>query len=111
MTRVEYTKQRGRRSICVKGHADYAEKGKDIVCAAISALTFALAQSLMDHEAIIESHISLEEGDAMISASCKHAEHEWTLETLFEFAMNGLRMLQVQYEDHVSVTENAFIKE
>ena len=30
----------------VKGHAGYAERGKDIVCASVSALTIALENSL-----------------------------------------------------------------
>lgn len=32
----------------VTGHADYAERGKDIVCAAVSALTFTLYNSLQE---------------------------------------------------------------
>lgn len=31
-----------------EGHADYAERGKDIVCAAVSALTLTLYNSLME---------------------------------------------------------------
>lgn len=32
----------------VTGHANYAERGKDIVCAAVSALTIALENSLVE---------------------------------------------------------------
>lgn len=31
-----------------EGHADYAKRGKDIVCAAVSALTLTLYNSLME---------------------------------------------------------------
>ncbi len=31
-----------------EGHADYAERGKDIVCAAVSALTLTLYNSLLE---------------------------------------------------------------
>ena len=32
--------------ISIQGHANYAESGKDIVCAAVSALTFTLINSI-----------------------------------------------------------------
>lgn len=41
----------------VRGHAGYAKKGDDIVCAAISALSLGLAHSL---EALTDSKISHE---------------------------------------------------
>ena len=33
----------------VNGHADYAEEGKDIVCAAVSVLTLAAINGLEEH--------------------------------------------------------------
>ena len=30
----------------IRGHSGYAERGKDIVCAAVSALTLALARAI-----------------------------------------------------------------
>ena len=41
----------GRDRVTVMGHAGYAPKGQDIVCAAASALVFALIGSLRQEEA------------------------------------------------------------
>ena len=48
MTSVEFTQSD--RLICFscKGHADFAEKGKDIVCAGISALCMALLKRITE---------------------------------------------------------------
>lgn len=40
----------------VSGHAGYADPGKDIVCAAISALTITFANSM---EALTEDHVTI----------------------------------------------------
>lgn len=44
-------------SLTVKGHAGYAERGKDIVCAAVSALAQGLLHSL---DALTDDEISTE---------------------------------------------------
>ena len=41
---IRVTAEPGR--LTVRGHADYAPKGQDIVCAAVSALLLALAERL-----------------------------------------------------------------
>lgn len=46
--------------ITVDGHAGYAEPGKDIICAAVSALTFNLISSM---EALTEDPIEYEADD------------------------------------------------
>lgn len=40
------TVKKGRRQITVSGHAGYAEKGHDIVCAAVSILIYNLQNSI-----------------------------------------------------------------
>ena len=44
----------GRDRVTVMGHAGYAPKGQDIVCAAASALVFALIGSLRQEENLLE---------------------------------------------------------
>ena len=44
MIKVEVRKN----ALSVTGHADYAEKGKDIVCAAVTALSQTLIKSIED---------------------------------------------------------------
>lgn len=37
-----------RLNLSIQGHAGYAEAGKDIVCAAVSAITYTLLQAVFD---------------------------------------------------------------
>lgn len=53
--------------ITVDGHADYAEQGKDIVCSAVSVLTFNLIRSIeclttdkIKYQADTPGHINIE---------------------------------------------------
>lgn len=53
--------------ITVDGHADYAEQGKDIVCSAVSVLTFNLIKSIeclttdkIKYKADTPGHINIE---------------------------------------------------
>ncbi len=61
----------------VSGHANYAEAGEDIVCAAVSALTIATANGLMNE------HVALEylcaEGDEISLALAESLSEEETI--------------------------------
>lgn len=46
MIRVRLDRAAGRRHLAVRGHADFAPEGRDIVCAAVSALVETLALGL-----------------------------------------------------------------
>lgn len=50
-------------SLTVKGHAGYAERGKDIYCSAVSVLTQGLLHSM---DAFTDDDISVEVGDGYI---------------------------------------------
>ena len=49
---IRVTAEPGR--LTVRGHADYAPKGQDIVCAAVSALLLALAERLQEKNLVRE---------------------------------------------------------
>ena len=53
MIRVIFTDKR----MTVQGHAGYGEKGKDVVCAAVSALVYALVATLEETGNIRETVI------------------------------------------------------
>lgn len=50
MIRAVFTKDR----LTLTGHADYAPYGQDIVCAAVSALTYALIAALQEKDLVRE---------------------------------------------------------
>lgn len=60
----------------VRGHAGYAKKGNDIVCAAISALSLGLAHSL---EALTDSEISHEISNGYLKIEYKNLSKQGKL--------------------------------
>lgn len=89
-----------------KGHAGYAEKGKDIVCAGASALFYTAAEYLegMEREGKLKQiEICMEPGDVTLSCEPKEmAEKE--AEHLFRFLKGGCMELASTYPNNVSVT-------
>lgn len=51
------------RGICISGHAEYADEGKDIVCAAVSALSINLANSI---DTLTEDEIEVTQEDGLL---------------------------------------------
>lgn len=86
----------GERVLLVRGHAGYDENGRDIVCAAVSALVYTLVGTLEDGGRL---------GSSVLRAGL--AVVEGTGECGREFAMTGqgLRLLARQYPEYISVKE------
>ena len=75
-----------------EGHAGYAEKGKDIVCAAVSALLQALAYSVGN--GVIDGGNTL---TVQAVQSCDNMAK-------FELVLDGLQLLAEQYPENVRYT-------
>jgi uncharacterized protein YsxB (DUF464 family) len=93
----------------VKGHAGMAEAGKDLVCAAVSILTYTVAQSLsnmLENKLLAERpRIVLKSGDAEISCRCKaHSFNK--VENAFKFARTGYTLLVHSYPQFVELNVN-----
>lgn len=92
-----YTEDRAFR-MRITGHAGYDEIGKDIVCAAVSALVQTLAQYLgntadlhyVDYDGAQIREIMADGREAMVA---------------YETVMTGLRMIADQYPDNLLLTE------
>ena len=92
----------------VKGHAGLAEAGQDILCSAVSILTYTVAQSIsnMREDKFTECPlISLENGDAKISCRCKSKSFDET-EKAFKFARTGYTLLTHNYPQYVELKVN-----
>ena len=83
-------------TIDVTGHAEHDEKGKDIVCAAISTLFYTLAESLYNSKAMLSEDIDFSDEDGNGHISCKPKEEYeanisliyWTILTGFDIVKN-----------------------
>ena len=83
----------GKNRLTVEGHAGYAPKGQDIVCAAVSALVYALIGTLEETENVAE--VVLRPGYAAVEAKEKTAA--------FDLLRCGLGQLAERYPDFVRV--------
>ena len=90
----------------VHGHADYAEAGKDIVCAGASMLTDTLAGVLEEAEerGRCKNNIRDGDGDMMLSADPTLGSMS-EIKAYFRMAVTGFRMLQEQYPKHAEIRE------
>ena len=91
--------------LAVDGHAGYAEQGKDIVCAAASALFYTLAREL-DYRKI---EFTMTEDAASGAEIVAYPPDGFTLDTdvVFETICTGYRMLAEEYPEHVTFTDES----
>lgn len=80
-------------SLRMDGHAEYAEPGQDIVCAAATILAYALAQRL---SGIAQARIDMAEGHAYIQARANGD----TLAALDTVAC-GFELLAAKYPENI----------
>lgn len=81
--------------LTVRGHAAYAPRGQDIVCAAASALLYALAGSLQQSGGDVPD-VSVAPGFVKITGGPEDTAS-------FALTVGGLRQLAMRYPAHVAV--------
>lgn len=84
-------------TLSVNGHAGYAEKGQDIVCAGVSAIVYALIGWLENN---IETFASIDENNGEVVISCEGDER---VEAVFYMAAIGIESIMNTYPDHVDI--------
>ena len=85
-------------AISVTGHANYAEHGKDIVCAAVSTLTQNLIQSILD---LTDDHIDCEISQGNIDIHYGNLSEESKL--LVDSFFVGIAMIANEYPAYVRI--------
>ncbi|MDQ2818171.1 MAG: ribosomal-processing cysteine protease Prp [Candidatus Eremiobacteraeota bacterium] len=84
----------------ISGHAGFAQRGNDIVCAAVSALAFAAAFGLKRHCGASVELIDRPAEDFVLRSRGGGAPAAAVLET----ALSGLRAIARSYPGYVKVT-------
>lgn len=89
----------------IKGHAEQNEKGKDIVCSAISSLFYTLGQTLLDSEEMLEEKpiIKHDEGAGYICCAPKE-EYEGNIVSIYRTILIGMQMVAEEYKNFVKFT-------
>ena len=87
----------------INGHAGQAEKGKDIVCSAVSILFYTLAQAVTDSEEMLTEApvISIEDGNGVVSCKPKR-KYLATMQRTYWTVFTGFELLVQEYKDYVS---------
>ncbi len=109
MTQVNLRELNGGCLFSCEGHAGYAEKGRDIVCAGISALCIALVRRLEDMAA--EGIVRLptcDTGDGELRLRVETARDdkmsELLLRNTFAAIMAGFTALEEEYDEYLMIT-------
>lgn len=84
----------------IKGHACYADAGKDIVCAGVSVIICTLAEFLAKNGFDIEYRF--DNGEAYVK--CRDTDER--VNTAFEMAKTGLLKMEEHYPGFVRCEEN-----
>jgi len=100
MIKVEIVYKEGKfSSLLVKGHANSAPYGHDLVCAAVSAIVTGGANNLKNIDSF---DIELKEGLASIKAIKEITNHD---EIVLETIITGLKTVQESDKDFIKITE------
>lgn len=91
-------------TVFITGHAEHGEKGKDIVCAAISTLFYTLAESLYAVTPMLdgEMQFSDKEGNGYLKVKPK-AEYEANISLIFWTILNGFELVSKTYKENVKL--------
>ena len=100
MVKVEIAyRGKGLASLRVKGHANTAPAGKDLVCAAVSAIAIGALNALEDADSL---NIEIDEGMVDVEIPGALSEHD---ETVFETAIIQLKTIEASYGEAISIKE------
>lgn len=85
----------------ITGHAEHDEKGKDIVCAAISTLFYTLAESLYEMKDLCDE-LDIDDTDGNGHIECKpKAEYEANISLMYWTILNGFELVAKNYQNNV----------
>lgn len=86
----------------MKGHANFADAGQDIVCAAASAIAITMVQAMSRF--VAEDLVTMKESDGYLSFEV-HQPNE-TIQTLLQSMKSTLKELEESYPKAIQIKEN-----
>ena len=105
MVKVTFTETGNTLSLRLEGHAEYAEHGRDIVCASCSILAYTVAQFVMEAEnkgdLASPPQIDLESGNTIISCEPNDDAAFSAIKYMYLFATVGYALLGHNYPQYV----------
>lgn len=105
MTQVIYSNNDRKFAICLQGHAGYAERGKDIVCAAVSVLANELVLACTHAEQTGEiSHLHLTRENGLVALSFRY-EQVKSLDDIIKTILACLYLIEEDYRPFLQIKE------
>lgn len=98
---VESLPDRRTLGLQLDGHAGLAERGNDILCAAVSVLAENLGAGL---KILLDLPVEVDAGNGVYTARIAVADWSEASELLFQSALLGLRVLREQYPERMTIT-------
>ena len=89
-------------SICISGHANFADYGKDIVCASVSSIVITSVNAIIRLDS---DSISYDDSNGINISILKHNK---VTDTLIENMVSLLFDLEKQYKKNIIISEEAF---
>ncbi|MCR2820532.1 ribosomal-processing cysteine protease Prp [Lederbergia panacisoli] len=96
---VEKTQDGKISSFTMKGHADFAEKGQDIVCAGASAVAFGSVNAII---ALTEVEPEIEQSESGF-LKCTFPTHVPEVQLLLESMIISLQTIERDYKDYIKI--------
>lgn len=103
MINVWYTLNSKGHKLRINGHADYDTGGRDIVCAAVSSISFALLGFLENNANETSDYYHQRDSGYLTIVSCESPK----VNAAFEMAVIGLMQIANKYPDNVTVNISA----
>lgn len=85
-------------NITIKGHANFDEYGKDIVCASVSSIVITSINAILR---IDEKAINYQEKEGLVIIDIN--KHTKTIDLLIENMLNLLEQLQKEYRKNIKI--------
>lgn len=99
MIKARYTKEDKTHTLSVVGHANYADKGRDIVCAGVSAIVQALIGWIENNSCDVDI-ISIDEDRGEVLVCCEGGDD---ITAVFYMTAIGLEQIANAYPDNVQI--------
>lgn len=99
MIEVEFSTKRSTKIFLMKGHANYADAGTDIVCAAASAIAITSLKAMSKFLGCLG--YKLVEKDGYLHLTLMQSNE--TVDLLLENLKETLKELETQFPDHIKV--------
>lgn len=91
-------------TIKARGHAGYAPRGEDIVCAGVSTLILTLALCIQGYTHGLECEPTIKIGDITEISARPKKEREREISLLYWYCISGLDRLQERYPENIGIT-------